>query len=280
MTSQIFRYSFTCHQLEKDMVQSWCEAHGKTWAFQLEVGELTGKPHFQGFIGLKKKLRKLELVKTLPGEINEMAFQPCGDEDATIRYVTKCNTRVDGPWTCDSLKDKVPKKRKWGDISQEKIDAKMKEFEDGVLKPWQASVWALMQQEDSRIVHWVYQAEGNAGKTWFAKWAWRKHGVVCITFGKAADLYYLVSKIRCNGYNFDLARNATVAMEEIYSAIETVKNGLFVSTKYETQLVDLVIEPSIVVFSNHKPDLTALSRDRWRLWTIVDDELMSLGTRV
>jgi len=272
MTSQIFRYEFVCHQVTdtKEVIKSWCESVANKWAFQLEQGAEAGKLHYQGFVGLKKKQRKVELIKTLPEAINETSFRPVGDENAIVKYVTKCDTRVEGPWTSENMKDKVPAKRKWADEDVEEDEENWMAVE---LRPWQEKVWELLQTRDNRTIHWVYNPVGNEGKSFFTKWASIMHGVLGLTFGKASDLKYLVSKFKKRAYIFDLARNATVEMAEIYNALEDVKNGNFISTKYEVCQVTMKC-PSIVVFSNHKPDLSALSNDRWKVWSIVDDNLV------
>ena len=61
----------------------------------------------------------------------------------------------------------------------------------------------------------------------------------------------------------------------IYTAIEQIKKGkLFdLRYKYKEYWIDA---PQIWVFSNIEPDISMLSKDRWRLWAISDDkELVS-----
>lgn len=57
-----------------------------------------------------------------------------------------------------------------------------------------------------------------------------------------------------------------------YNALESLKNGLFFSTKYESGMVRCAV-PHIVVFANSPPDEGALSADRWDIHEIKDVDL-------
>ena len=66
--------------------------------------------------------------------------------------------------------------------------------------------------------------------------------------------------VKTNLVVFDLPRNNGNKIS--YSALESIKNGLIVNTKYETGS-KLFNSPHIIVFSNMQPDVTAMSGDRW-----------------
>jgi len=58
-----------------------------------------------------------------------------------------------------------------------------------------------------------------------------------------------------------------------YSAIESIKDGLATSAKYEsTQLV--FNSPHVFIFSNDLPQVHKLTLDRWKIFTIVNNELV------
>lgn len=91
------------------------------------------------------------------------------------------------------------------------------------------------------------------------------HKVPKLTFGKASDLLNLVAKMKGRrGYIFDCSRTVPKdqSMDDIYCAMENIKNGHFTNTKYETEEI-LMDPPHIICFSNWLPDLSKLSRDRW-----------------
>jgi len=58
-----------------------------------------------------------------------------------------------------------------------------------------------------------------------------------------------------------------------YGGIEQVKNGLFFSGKYESSQ-HYFNNPHLFVFANFKPNLSNMSRDRWRIRYLgdVDEE--------
>lgn len=62
-----------------------------------------------------------------------------------------------------------------------------------------------------------------------------------------------------------------------YTCIEELKNGLFLSGKYESQIGAFVDIPHIIVFSNREPDYDKMSRDRWRICRIGKKEKSSMN---
>ena len=55
-----------------------------------------------------------------------------------------------------------------------------------------------------------------------------------------------------------------------YSAIESLKDGLLFSGKYEGG-VKLFPPPHVVIFANFLPDMTKLSIDRWDIHTLLNN---------
>jgi hypothetical protein len=277
MTNPVAKYDFVLFNYEDvDALKSWCKYVCKEWAFQLELTPTTENKHFQGYLNLKEKMRKSTLVKKLPDHLKEMSIRPLHDADGgdpIVKYVTKSETRIDGPWMSDNLKPKVNLgKRKKFEITEERKERWVKRWEETVLRPWQEKAAELLDNECPRTIHWIYNKEGNAGKSYFTAWALNRHGAVPIGFGKAADIKYTVSNFPSKAYIFDLARNATVDMGEIYNALEDIKNGTFLSKSY--------CNPSMLVFSHHTPDFASMSADRWKIWTIVDDDLVPWTTEI
>lgn len=279
MSGPIFRYDFTFFETEKrEELTRWLDVVAADWVFQLERGEDSKRDHFQGYMSLKEKTRKTTLINTLKGTgLETLHVNPAHDGNAVMKYASKDATRVAGPWCSESIRPKIACKRKRDEITDEEIaEALRARYEGATLRPWQDAVNRILMTPDERTVHWVYDPTGAIGKTWFARWARHNHGTMCITAGKAADLLYLVSKFKCRAYIIDLARTITTPMEEIYQAIESVKNGYFISTKYETCIVEMDY-PSVVVFSNRMPKIDALSTDRWRIWSILENQLVPWG---
>ena len=63
------------------------------------------------------------------------------------------------------------------------------------------------------------------------------------------------------GVVFDVSRSTVTNFD--YGSLESLKNGIVISGKYEEQLKRFKSDMKIAVFSNAYPDLTRLSKDRW-----------------
>lgn len=54
-------------------------------------------------------------------------------------------------------------------------------------------------------------------------------------------------------------------IDYLYNVIELLKDGKFMSMKYQPRPVRLIECPHVIIFSNQEPDLTKLSNDRWEV---------------
>lgn len=223
----------------------------KKWVFQLERGEEKGRLHYQIYMNLKNKQRPKKLGKILndlglPGvmvtpssELGKMALKA---------YCMKDETRVSGPWADRPLAPKTCLKS---------------------LQPWQAKIEHMVTKTEPhpRVIYWFFDEVGGVGKSTFANHMEDQHGVTQLGFANASDTLNLVSKLppaRC--YFFDLPRTkgGKTSMSDVYEALESVKNGRFNNTKYETSRHVMAV-PHVVVFSNWMPDTKAMSMDRWKI---------------
>lgn len=140
-----------------------------------------------------------------------------------------------------------------------------------LLKQYNNIKWNKLQQYildkindtvNDRTVYWVYDEDGNSGKSYLSKYLQLTRDTYYITGGKQNDILY--------GYEgqqiviIDLARTYADNLEHIYTIIENLKNGQYLSTKYETKQ-KLFEVPHIIVMANFEPDKSKLSRDRWNM---------------
>lgn len=113
---------------------------------------------------------------------------------------------------------------------------------------------------------WIWEMEGNMGKTYLAKWlsVWRDAFIV--RGGKHNDIKHAYQYQRY--VVFDLARDQ---MDKVpYQLMEEFCDGYFFSGKYESR--GKVFRPAhVAVLANFAPDEAKLSADRWDIRYIGED---------
>lgn len=230
----------------------------RQFVFQKEVGA-SGTPHLQGTISLWKKMRWSEFK--LPEQI---FWEKVRNVKAAFAYCQKDDTR-DGTeiW-------------RWPIKNTLKII--------NVLKPWQQTIVdATRLEPDDRTVNWVFDPIGNIGKTVFAKYMYAESDAIICTGGGVKDIACMIALLKDAGrdlnakttFIFNLARTTEGIS---YKGIEAVKDGLMTSQKYESST--LVFNcPHVWVLSNQEPEIRRLSADRWKIWSIVDDQLVPFGQK-
>lgn len=213
----------------------------KRYIFQQETGS-EGTPHLQGYCEFEFRTRPKSKI-----DIKEIHWEIARDVGASIRYCSKEDTRT-GEIFCNRIA--IPKElsiinnlREW-----------QKDIED-----------ILLKDSDDRSIYWYWEKTGGIGKTVFCKYLAYWYGALVLS-GKAADMKFGILKyIEKNGSYpniiiFDCPRSNLDYLS--YTGIEEVKNGIFFSSKYES---DMVIGncPHVIVFANEAPLLDKLSKDRW-----------------
>ena len=58
-----------------------------------------------------------------------------------------------------------------------------------------------------------------------------------------------------------------------YEVLENIKDGRAIASKYASEIVQFRNPNVVIVFSNADPDMTQLSKDRWRVYYINKKEL-------
>ena len=61
-----------------------------------------------------------------------------------------------------------------------------------------------------------------------------------------------------------------------YELLEKIKNGRIVAAKFDSKELKFNTPNTVVVFSNEKPDVSELSKDRWKIFQIRDDNLIDV----
>lgn len=216
------------------------------YVFQEETGE-NGTKHLQGYVQFKDKRRPKGIFKN-----KKIHWEKTRNIKASIEYCQKEDTR-----SGEVFYRGIPKKyqisiRHW--------------------QPWMYEVLGEVDNEpDERKITWVWEPEGNRGKTIFSKWLYLNRPNVLVLSGKAADMKHaIVQYIEKNNIHprTILVNVPRSKLEFIsYTGLEEVKDMFFFSGKYEGGMV-CGPNPHIIVMANAEPDREKMSDDRWKIINI------------
>lgn len=224
----------------------------KRYIFQEEKGE-SGTPHLQGCIELKTRMRWSEF-KLNP----TIHWEPTKDKLASWKYCQKDETRSGGVY-------------EWP------MKAKLKVIDS--LKPFQQKIVDIVTSEpDDRTIHWIWDKEGNNGKTVLCKYLVHMYQSIICTGGRYEDIACMlameVKNDRDLNEKFSFIMNIPRDVKNVsYKGLESVKDGLITSSKYESSTL-VFNSPHVIVFSNSEPDYEKLSSDRWKVYNIENDDLI------
>lgn len=261
----------------KSLVDSTLEhtLQGDTWIYQLEDSHLTktkeeratlltqGRPHnlhFQINLKVKEKKRAGAIAKLIRGipEFKDLSIYvaPASNNGkAALRdYCMKSESQVAGPWADKTIY-----------LGADLINPS--DFTPGQKKLLKYLILCDPVTCSKREIIWIYDPVGGSGKSAFKKYCQFKKKWAGFTYGATRDILYLVSKFankRVYFFNLSKTRSADVSENELYCALEAIKDGDFLSTKYEPKMV--MMNPChVVVFANHLPNISQMTRDRLRI---------------
>lgn len=227
--------------------------------YQYVIGKEVGEnltPHLQGYIEHKNQIDFNLIKKVMPRAHLECAR---GSTKQNYKYCTK-----DSDFVTNIIIPPTP---------EEEYNEYMKEeYKDVEWKPWQQAVIDLINTTPSkRIVYWLWEEQGNEGKTFLAKYLDWKYDAI-IANGKQADVFnqyreYLKTK-QPKLAIIDIPRSHELYV--CYSTLEKIKDGLCYSGKYEGGKLR-IIPHHLLIFANFEPPQEMLSLDRWRIINITDD---------
>jgi hypothetical protein len=147
------------------------------------------------------------------------------------------------------------------------------EYINVILRPWQQILEILLQKQTHRQVFWVYDIDGNTGKSWFKKYMYSHHNWMALDAKTSIDhIGHLVEQSDPPGICFDIPRSDTAVS---WRSIENLKDGFISTTKYQG-FAGPIGSKKILVFANHEPpirneqDKLNLSIDRWIVFYIKD----------
>ena len=290
--TQSQRWCFTLNNFtpgERDLLVDLLQSdHVKYGVIGYETGE-SGTPHIQGFVIFKSR-KALSTAKSLLG--NRSHLEPArGTSEQASTYCKK-----DGDFVEHGVIDQSGKRNDWEAlrdyIKQAVVRPTMGELweqfpslvgryrtsvihaidelyqppslEIGQLRDWQRELESELDGEpDDRTIRFVIDAEGNNGKTWFIKYYMFKNPGTCqmLSVGKRDDLAHsLRTSVRVVFLN--IPRGCMEYLQ--YSFLESVKDGMIFSPKYDSTTKFMEQKCHVVVMCNELPDINKLSRDRYK----------------
>ncbi len=246
-----------CDKISKELTLAAFKENCRSWTFQQEKGAGTGKLHYQARIKCKTKVRPACVARWFPKGSCHVSVTSSANRD-NMFYVLKADTRVDGPWS--DTDTYVPRQ--------------IRELK--TLYPWQQKVITLSKVWDTRTVHVIVDTEGNIGKTVLCTYMGVfKHAISIPYCNDYKDIMRMAMDRPKRGcYLIDLPRAINKErLYQMYSGIETLKSGYCWDDRYKFR-EEYFDCPSIFVFTNQPPNLSLLSRDRWKLWCVRKGELV------
>lgn len=138
---------------------------------------------------------------------------------------------------------------------------------------WQGKLARFLQETtaDDRTIIWVLDAIGNRGKSQMVKWLMLNAGACVLPNDARSTAAVWDGQGICVS---DVPRDVHF---DNYGAVEALKNGLIINTKYVVSTRFSNKPPHVVVFSNHQPLPGKFSTDRLLL---IDLDAVTDDTRL
>ena len=154
------------------------------------------------------------------------------------------------------------------------------DIENVILRSWQDSLLQYLKPSNREII-WVIGRKGNEGKTWFQEYMESKYGWGKVICGmdiklKKSTICHVLSKrslMSTEIFLFDVGKAFTCDGVN-YELLEKIKNGRVLASKFDSKELKFKTPNIVVVFSNEAPEVKQLSKDRWKIFQIRDDDLL------
>jgi len=217
------------------------------YVFQEEVAPDTGTPHLQGFVYHKNQVA----VSTIKQWNPRLHWEAARSVFNSVAY-------------CSDAAKRKPLGRVWSEGYQLPPEPTIYTIDEADLYQWQKELLVeLRAPPDERRITWYSDAIGGSGKTAFAKFIMTTFpGSLFFSGGKFADMAYQVIRAKKDPAIIVINLPRTADGKVSYSAIESMKDGIIQSGKYEGGC-RIYAPPHLVVFANFLPTVEALSLDRW-----------------
>lgn len=254
-------------ETQNKLIKFVIEKEGGEYVIGKETCPQTHVAHLQTFVKFKNQVKWEEIEKAIG---IHSCWKQCGGKSARKDNFTYCTKEGD---YVTNMSDLIPSKS-LQDIVIEK------EYKEVKWKFWQQCVLALLETEPhNRHIYWMYEETGNTGKSYLAKYLACTYELI-LGEGKRLDVYnQVLSFIKEKEKSpkiiiLDIPRDS---MEYVnYASIEQLKNGCLYSGKYEGGQCVFEI-PHVLIFSNQLPSISSMSRDRWKIFNIIEENLKEIN---
>ena len=151
------------------------------------------------------------------------------------------------------------------------------------LRPWQEELMTEIENPSYREVLWVKGINGCEGKSWFQNYIESKYGWNKVVSGmdikaKNSSICHALGKrplTTTDVFLFNVGKANT--MDDVnYEVLEKIKDGKLLASKYDSKELRIRTPNIVIVFSNGDPKVKELALDRWRLFSIIDNELVDI----
>lgn len=267
------RFTLTVHGATKEDLQklkTYFETDDVTLAcVAWETGEHNIHPHWQVYFELNTEKRMKDEITTILGHSDYHLENARGTTAANVNYIFAVDKSHEVGFIHYRKNTETPKRYREADV---------KYWENLKLKPFQQQIIEIVNKgPDRRTIYYIWEATGNVGKTTMAEYLHIYYGAI-ITGGSPSDMKYAVIRWKEITKHYppiiivDVARNDRIERTS-YKALETIKNGLFFSGKYESGMTHSVAKPIVLIFANVPPDISQFSSDRWKIFKIRKNKL-------
>jgi len=150
------------------------------------------------------------------------------------------------------------------------------------LRAWQQELQTIIETPTEREIIWVQGTKGNEGKTWYQDYLAALHGYARVVrldlkLNTQNVMYILNKRPLCTTDIFLFNERRALNNETCnYTILESIKDGIAVSTKYNSDILQFKVPNVVIVFSNHIPSTKQLSKDRWKIFRILKDGLKDI----
>lgn len=216
-----------------------------------EVGD-SGTPHLQGYIEFTNPVKFDTLKKKLPRAHLEPSQK---GRHANIKYCAKEGNLI---------RDDFPEQYvyKGEDLPTE-------------LYPWEKTILDIISvpKPNNRELIWIIDEIGNNGKSIFGKYLEFHYKNVCYCDVSKSNDIITMAEAHYTTYYFDFPRCLGPDFQP-FTALEKIMNGCINDCKLKKTPRKIRTRPPwVIVVSNHEPDRSKLSADRWRVYHIDNNTL-------